>query len=59
MSCCQTVQPAAVHAHIYVLVPLSLGAPLAANFFPAAMLSPDGVFASYSPLAPPPKSSVN
>jgi hypothetical protein len=59
MSCCDTVEPAAVHAQIYVLVPLSLGAPLALSLSAVPAISPAGIFASASPLAPPPKSSNN
>jgi hypothetical protein len=59
MSCCHTVEPAAVHSHIYLLFPLSLGAPLASSLSAAPSISPAGIFVSYSPLAPPPKSSIN
>jgi hypothetical protein len=59
MSCCQTVEPAAVHAQIYVLIPVPLGAPLASSLSAVPAISPAGIFASYSPLAPPPKSSNN
>jgi hypothetical protein len=59
MSCCHTVEPAAVHAHIYVLIPLSLGVPLALSLSAVRAISPAGIFVSNPPLAPPPKSSVN
>jgi hypothetical protein len=59
IACCHTVEPAAVHAHIYVLVPVSLGAPLASSLSAVSEISPAGIFACYSPLAPPPKSANN
>ena len=59
MSCCHTVEPAAVHSHIYVMVPRSLGAPLASSLSAVLSISSAGIFRSYSPLAPPPKSSIN
>jgi hypothetical protein len=59
MSCCHTIEPAAVHAQIYVLNAVSLGAPLAAILSAVRAISPAGIFASYSPLAPPPKFSNN
>jgi hypothetical protein len=59
MSCCHTVEPAAVHSHIYVLIPLLLGAPLASSLCAVRSISSAGIFLSYSPLAPPPKSSIN
>ena len=59
MSCCHTVEPAAVHSHIYVLIPLTLGAPLASSLSAVPSISFAGIFLPYSPLAPPPKPPIN
>ena len=59
MSCCHTVEPAAVHSHIYVLIPLSLGAPLASSLSALPSISSARILLPSSPLAPPPKTSIH
>ncbi len=59
MSCCHTVEQPAVHAHVYVLTPISLAAALIPISSAAPVVSAFVFFTSLSPLAPPPKSLVS
>jgi hypothetical protein len=59
MSCCHTVERPAIHAHIFLLTPVSLQSSLvlvaSASFVPTTIeVSP-----AFAPLAPPPKSLAN
>jgi hypothetical protein len=59
MSCCHTVEQPAIHAHIFLLTPVSLQSSLvlvsSASFVPTTIeVSP-----AFAPLAPPPKSLAN
>src|SRR5260221_12529416 len=59
MSCCHNGEQPAVHAHIFLLTPLSLDAELAPLSLASLSAAPKKFSSVFAPLAPPPKSSAN
>jgi len=54
MSCCHTVEPAAVHAHIFLIsLPVGISFTPLSSVVPA--ISAFRIFSTISPLSPPPK----
>lgn len=56
MSCCHTVEQAFVHAHIFLLTPLSISPRLAPLSSTTSAFSITKTSPAFAPLAPPPKS---
>jgi len=56
MSCCQNAEQPAAHAHLYLLIPVTLTANLVLLTVTAPAAAPIRISPAISPLAPPPKS---
>jgi hypothetical protein len=59
MSCCQTTQQSAVHAQVFVLSPDVTSPAFAPLCEAVSLFTYDEEIGSFSPLSPPPKSSVS
>lgn len=56
LSCCQNAEQPAAHAHVYLLMPVTLATNLALITATAPGAAPIKISPAFSPLAPPPKS---
>jgi hypothetical protein len=59
MSCCHTVEQAAVHAYLFLLTPVSLSTALAPQSLASVTLTTTRISPVFAPLAPPPESPAS